>query len=98
MSSVSKGLVETLGSDGLSWWDFANCLGADYDTFFPERGASAKKAKAICGKCLVRMECLDDAVTRGEKFGIRGGMTERERRDVRRSKAVAKAAAGARLK
>ena len=44
-------LVEALAVGELSWQDYANCRGADADLFFPERGASTRKAKAICGAC-----------------------------------------------
>ena len=63
-------LVEALAVGELSWQDYANCRGADADLFFPERGASTRKAKAICGACEVKAECLDYAVDMGEKFGI----------------------------
>jgi len=78
----------------LSWQDYANCRGADADLFFPERGASTRKAKAICGECQVRAQCLDFAIEVGEKFGIWGGMSERERRRVRRDRQVAARRAG----
>ena len=85
-------LIEALAIDELSWQDYANCRGADADLFFPERGASTRKAKAICAACEVRDECLDFALLYGEKFGIWGGMSERERRRVRRERIVARRA------
>jgi WhiB family redox-sensing transcriptional regulator len=75
--------------DDLAWQDDANCKGANADLFFPERGASTRAAKAICRECQVRAECLEFAITTGEKFGIWGGMSERERRRVRRDRQVA---------
>lgn len=87
-------LVEALAVGELSWQDYANCRGADADLFFPERGASTRKAKAICGECQVRAQCLDFAIEVGEKFGIWGGMSERERRRVRRDRQVASRRAG----
>ena len=45
--------------------------------FFPERGGSTVKAKAICKECKVREECLEFAVERKERFGIWGGKSER---------------------
>jgi WhiB family transcriptional regulator, redox-sensing transcriptional regulator len=44
-----------------------------------EREAREAGAKAICAGCPVRRECLDDALARGERWGIRGGLTEDER-------------------
>ena len=73
-------------SDEPSWHDFANCLGVDPDLFFPERGASTREAKEVCRGCVVRDDCLEYALQNGEKFGIWGGMSERERRRIRRQR------------
>lgn len=78
-----------------SWQLAANCLGVDPDLFFPERGASTKEAKAVCQGCEVRDECLEYALANGEKFGIWGGLSERERRRIRRQRAMARAAEAA---
>ena len=51
-------LVEALAVGELSWQDYANCRGADADLFFPERGASTRKAKAICGNARSRASVL----------------------------------------
>lgn len=75
-----------------SWQEFANCLGVDPDLFFPERGASTKEAKQVCQSCVVREDCLEYALANGEKFGIWGGLSERERRRIRRQRALARAA------
>ena len=72
------------------WQDYANCLGVDPDLFFPERGASTREAKAVCRACVVREECLEYALVNGEKFGIWGGLSERERRRLRRQRALAR--------
>ncbi|MFN8021828.1 MAG: WhiB family transcriptional regulator [Acidimicrobiales bacterium] len=72
-----------------NWQDEANCLGVDPDLFFPERGASTREAKEVCRGCVVRLECLEYALTNGEKFGIWGGLSERERRRLRRQRALA---------
>ena len=71
------------------WQDHANCLGVDPDLFFPERGASTREAKEVCRGCVVRNECLEFALQNGEKFGIWGGLSERERRRIRRQRAQA---------
>lgn len=71
------------------WQDQANCLGVDPDLFFPERGASTREAKEVCRGCVVRLDCLEYALTNGEKFGIWGGLSERERRRLRRQRAQA---------
>lgn len=77
------------------WQFFSSCLGVDPDLFFPERGASTKEAKAVCKTCMVREECLEYALVGGEKFGIWGGLSERERRRVRRQRSIARKAAKA---
>ena len=75
------------------WQDFANCLGVDPDLFFPERGASTREAKEVCRGCVVRGDCLEYALQNSEKFGIWGGMSERERRRIRRQRALERQAA-----
>lgn len=72
-----------------NWQDYGNCLGVDPDLFFPERGASTREAKETCRACVVREDCLEYALANGEKFGIWGGMSERERRRIRRQRALA---------
>ena len=79
----------------IEWQNQANCLGVDPDLFFPERGASTRAAKAVCKGCQVREDCLEFALTNGEKFGIWGGLSERERRRIRRARAMARAEAAA---
>ena len=78
------------------WQERANCLGVDPDLFFPERGASTREAKEVCRGCEVRHDCLEFALQNGEKFGIWGGLSERERRRIRRQRAqVARSTIGA---
>ena len=81
-------LVDRLDGE-LAWQDEANCKGAKADLFFPERGASTRTAKGICRECQVRLDCLEFAITTSEKFGIWGGMSERERRRVRKERQIA---------
>lgn len=68
-----------------TWKDRANCIGVDTDLFFPGRGESNQRALAVCKGCEVRQACLDYAMARGEKFGIWGGTSERQRRRLRRT-------------
>ena len=76
-----------------TWQDRANCLGVNPDLFFPERGASTREAKEVCKGCVVREECLEYALANGEKFGIWGGLSERERRRIRRQRSIARRSA-----
>ncbi len=94
MHSVSLLILDDLaGTDRpLTWKDRANCMGVDPDLFFPERGASTREAKEVCRGCVVLQDCLEFAIANGEKFGIWGGMSERERRRVRRARALGRRA------
>ncbi len=85
--------VIEIESEEMVWQNYANCLGVDPDLFFPERGASTREAKEVCRGCVVQDECLEFALSNGEKFGIWGGKSERERRRVRRQRALERAAA-----
>ncbi|MFI5041095.1 MAG: WhiB family transcriptional regulator [Acidimicrobiales bacterium] len=76
------------GSDSNDWKSKANCMGVDPDLFFPERGMSTREAKEVCRGCVVREDCLEYALANGEKFGIWGGLSERERRRIRRARAM----------
>jgi WhiB family redox-sensing transcriptional regulator len=72
---------------GLSWQDRALCAQADPEAFFPERGGSTREAKKVCRTCDVRAECLEYALEHDERFGIYGGLSERERRRLKRGQA-----------
>src|SRR6202163_3833026 len=76
------------GREDRGWQARANCMGVDPDLFFPERGASTREAKEVCRGCVAREDCLEYALDNGEKFGIWGGMSERERRRLRRARAI----------
>jgi len=78
-----------------TWQRQANCMGVDPDLFFPERGASTREAKEVCRGCVVRADCLEYAITNSEKFGIWGGLSERERRRIRRARSIAGRSRGA---
>jgi WhiB family redox-sensing transcriptional regulator len=66
------------------WQDRALCAETDPEAFFPEKGGSTREAKRICSGCEVRAECLEYALAHDERFGIWGGLSERERRRVKR--------------
>ena len=72
------------GGDEQTWQERALCAQTDPEAFFPEKGGSTREAKKICGGCEVRAECLEYALAHDERFGIWGGMSERERRRLRR--------------
>lgn len=77
---------DLLGSDQgeLGWQERALCAQTDPEAFFPEKGGSTREAKRVCTGCEVQAECLDYALANDERFGIWGGMSERERRRLKR--------------
>lgn len=77
-----------LGIQDETWQDEAICAQTDPEAFFPEKGGSTREAKKICLGCPVRQECLDYALAHDERFGIWGGLSERERRRLKRGEDV----------
>jgi WhiB family transcriptional regulator, redox-sensing transcriptional regulator len=73
---VELGLSPAFFDDGL-------CRQTDPEAFFPEKGGSTREAKKVCAGCTVRAECLSYALENDERFGIWGGLSERERRKLR---------------
>ena len=69
------------------WTVWALCAETDPEIFYPEKGGSTYAAKMICRGCVVRAECLEYALEHGERFGIWGGLSEQERRRLRREAA-----------
>jgi WhiB family redox-sensing transcriptional regulator len=65
------------------WSARAACRATDPDALFVQ-GAAQNRAKALCAGCVVRTECLADALDNEVEFGVWGGMTERERRALLR--------------
>lgn len=66
------------------WVDQALCAQVDPEIFFPDKGGSTREAKAVCRECQVRLQCLEYALANSDRFGIWGGVTERERRKLKR--------------
>ena len=78
-------MAELLGEpDEHDWQERALCAQTDPEAFFPEKGGSTREAKRICSGCEVRAECLEYALAHDERFGIWGGLSERERRRLKR--------------
>jgi WhiB family transcriptional regulator, redox-sensing transcriptional regulator len=75
------------------WQLKAACRGENSGAFYPplrlelrrERRAREHVAKAICRECPVREECLEHALRFDERYGIWGGLTDVERRQLPRS-------------
>jgi WhiB family transcriptional regulator, redox-sensing transcriptional regulator len=73
------------GDEGeLSWQERSLCAQTDPEAFFPEKGGSTREAKKVCVGCEVRAECLEYALANDERFGIWGGLSERERRKLKK--------------
>lgn len=76
--------VHALGIVPPAWTRDALCAEADPECFFPEKGGSTREAKATCRSCAVQVECLDYALANEERFGVWGGVSERDRRRLLR--------------
>jgi len=66
------------------WQERALCAQTDPEAFFPEKGGSTREAKKVCQTCEVRNDCLELALMNDERFGIWGGLSERERRKLKK--------------
>ena len=77
---------DTIEREAMAWSAYGSCASEDPELFFPEPGADTSEARAICRSCPVRRMCLDYAIETHQKFGIWGGMTENQRRRLRRDR------------
>ncbi len=73
----------------------AACTDHDPELFFPlgelgrpgpqpKRDPEVERARAVCAGCPLREPCLQGALERQEAFGIWGGLTSKERRELPR--------------
>lgn len=69
-----------------NWRDGALCAQTDPEEFYPEKGGSSRAAKRTCMACPVRGFCLEWALAHDERFGIWGGLSERQRRPLVRAR------------
>jgi WhiB family redox-sensing transcriptional regulator len=81
-----------LGAADHTWRDHALCRDTDPELFFPIGTTGfallqLEKARHVCGECLVRSECLEFALDTNQDSGIWGGLSEEERRVIRRQRA-----------
>lgn len=91
-------LVPVLTFGYPDWMERALCAQVGGDGFFPEKGGlteparnavSIAQAKRTCGHCEVRQKCLEYALENDERFGLWGGLSERERRKLQRDRQAA---------
>jgi WhiB family transcriptional regulator, redox-sensing transcriptional regulator len=64
------------------WQQHGLCRGVDPEVFFPVAEEDAWRAKEICGTCPVREKCLVASLQNRERYGVWGGVTEKERQDM----------------
>lgn len=81
---LRPGLDDFSDEGELGWQSDALCAQTDPEAFFPEKGGSTRDAKKVCGACNVKAQCLEYALANDERFGIWGGLSERERRRLRK--------------
>ncbi|MDO4613095.1 MAG: WhiB family transcriptional regulator [Actinomycetaceae bacterium] len=81
----------------MDWRSRAACLEEDPELFFPIGNtgpaiAQAERAKAVCARCEVVETCLSWALDNNQDAGVWGGMSEDERRSLKRRRARARRA------
>lgn len=86
---MQTGISRTAHAVDASWEDedwrtLGLCGQKDPDLWFAVGALEHKVAKSICQRCPVRTECLRYALEEPVDHGIWGGLTERERRRLRR--------------
>jgi WhiB family redox-sensing transcriptional regulator len=91
MAQISQTLIQR-SPIVMTWRNRAACLNEDPELFFPIGNTGLalvqiEEAKAVCGRCEVVETCLDWAVESGQVFGVWGGLSEDERRALKRRKA-----------
>jgi WhiB family redox-sensing transcriptional regulator len=75
----------------MDWVHYARCKDQDPELFFPigttgPAAAQIAAAKAICALCEVKGECLEWSMATGQDAGVWGGLSEEERRALRRAR------------
>lgn len=67
------------------WVDEAICPTTDVEIFHPNKGGNTGPAKLVCASCPVIEACLEYAVRTDQRYGIWGGKSERQRREIKRA-------------
>ena len=66
------------------WRAKGKCVEMDPEIFFSERADNIRMAKQACKACEVKDVCLDEAFRKDEQWGVWGGLTDAERRALKR--------------
>lgn len=82
-ADVRVQIAESGYDESIDWRKTGLCSETDPALFFPDKGHSVRPAKSICDHCDVINECLTDALELNERYGVWGGLSERERRVLR---------------
>ena len=81
-----RAIIEFLGFPATdmvrNWKGLVSCTEADEPLLFGDNDHQQEAKRVVCRPCLVRRECLVDAIDEKEEWGVRGGLTERERRNL----------------
>lgn len=67
-------------TDSTAWTQYARCKDLDTEMFYSEVPEIYYQALNECARCPVRIQCLKDALRRGDNWGVRGGTLQRDRR------------------
>lgn len=75
----------------MNWRDRAACRDEDPELFFPIGSTGValeqvERAKAVCRRCEVSEQCLEWALETNQDAGVWGGLSEDERRSLRRAR------------
>ena len=90
MNHLDDVLIEILQApinEERPWMVFGACRELDPELFFPQSSQAAGRAIAVCNTCAVRAECLEYSLEARERFGVWGGLTEKQRRQLLRQTA-----------
>ncbi|MFF1358700.1 WhiB family transcriptional regulator [Streptomyces sp. NPDC058297] len=93
LNGTSRPITHAAGApDEAPAWNVFGICSLEPELFFPSGNSTAadvqeRRAKEICGNCRVRTQCLEWALETGQDFGVLGGLTDRERRELHGRKA-----------
>lgn len=88
LREMKEHLTSKLRTYSLPWMQEAACAQVGGDLWFPEKGGSTADAKRVCFSCSVSAECLEYALATKDRFGVYGGLSERERRKLLKERAA----------